>query len=133
MFQSSPQFCTIPVMTTEFLQQFCGTWPAVTTDIKWDDDLCFSVAGKMFCVAWLGHPSKISFKVTEEEFEEISIKEGFCPAPYMARAKWVLVTDVSRLTQIEWEHYVRQSYNLVIQKLPKKLVREFKLDEEISK
>lgn len=114
-------------MNLEFLQQYCGQWPAVTTDVKWDDDLCFSVAGKMFCVAWLGHPPKISFKVSDEEFEELSCREGFCPAPYMARAKWVLVTDVSRLTREQWEHFVRQSYNLVIGKLPKKLIKELNL------
>jgi predicted DNA-binding protein (MmcQ/YjbR family) len=114
-------------MSTDFLQQYCAGWPGVTSDIKWDDDLCFSVAGKMFCVAWLGHPSKISFKVREEEFEEICAKEGFIPAPYMARAKWVLVTDVSKLTKEEWEHFVKQSYSLVIQKLPKKTARELNL------
>lgn len=99
----------------------------MTSDIKWDDDLCFSVAGKMFCVAWLGHPSRISFKVREEEFDEVCAREGFCPAPYMARAKWVLVTDVSRLTREEWEHFVKQSYNLVVGKLPKKTVKELNI------
>jgi predicted DNA-binding protein (MmcQ/YjbR family) len=116
-------------MTTEFLQQYCGSWPAVTTDIKWDDDLCFSVAGKMFCVAWLGHPTKISFKVTEDEFEEMSAQEGFMPAPYMARAKWVLVTDVSKLTREQWEHFVKQSYDLVISKLPTKVQKELKANK----
>lgn len=81
----------------------------------------------MFCVAWLGHPSKISFKVKDEEFDEMSCKDGLCPAPYMARAKWVLVTDVSRLTREEWEHFVKQSYNLVINKLPKKVLKEHNL------
>ena len=114
-------------MSTEFLQQFCGSWPGVTTDIKWDDDLCFSVASKMFCVAWLGHPTTISFKVTEEEFEEMSVREGFKPAPYMARSKWVMVTDVSKLTREEWERFVRQSYELVASKLPTKVQKELNL------
>lgn len=82
----------------------------------------------MFCVAWLGHPPKISFKVREEEYDEMSCKEGFCPAPYMARAKWVLVTDVSKLTRDEWERYVKQSYDLVIQKLPRKVLKELNID-----
>jgi predicted DNA-binding protein (MmcQ/YjbR family) len=114
-------------MSTDFLQQYCGKWPGVTSDIKWDDDLCFSVGNKMFCVAGLAHPTKISFKVTEEEFEEMSVREGFMPAPYMARAKWVLVTDVSKLSRKEWEHYVRQSYELVASKLPVKLQKELNL------
>ena len=86
----------------------------------------------MFCVAWLGHPTRISFKVSEEEYDEISIKEGFSPAPYMARAKWVLVSDCSKLTREEWERYVRQSYDLVIQKLPRKVIKELKLGEGLA-
>lgn len=82
----------------------------------------------MFCVAWLGHPTKISFKVREEEFEEMSSQEGFIPAPYMARAKWVLVTDCSRLSKEQWEHYVKQSYDLVVQKLPTKLQKQIKAE-----
>ena len=114
-------------MTTAFLQEYCGKWPAVTTDIKWDDDLCFSVGGKMFCVAWLGHPTTVSFKVPDELFDEMAVREGCCPAPYMAKAKWVLVKDVSKLTKEEWEHFVKQSYNLVIQKLPKRTREQIQL------
>lgn len=114
-------------MNIEFLKEYCGQWPAVTSDIESDDDLRFSVAGKMFCVAWLGHPSKISFKVSDEEYDEISCRDGLCPEPHLAGAKWVLVTDVSKLTREEWEKYVRQSYNLVIGKLPKKTVKELNL------
>ena len=43
------------------------------------------------------------------------------PAPYMARAKWVLVTDPSKLNKKEWERYVKQSYELIKIKLTKKL------------
>ena len=114
-------------MNIDFLQQFCGQLPAVTSDVKWDDDLCFSIGGKMFCVAGLGHPPKIAFKVRDDEFEEMSCREGLCPAPYMARAKWVLVTDVSKLNRQEWEKYIKQSYNLVVGKLPKKTIKELNL------
>jgi hypothetical protein len=39
----------------------------------------------------------------------------------MARNKWVLVTNPGKLTRSEWEHYVKQSYELIKAKLPKKL------------
>lgn len=111
-------------MDIETLRELCRALPAVTEDIKWGHDLCFSVAGKMFCVAALDGPLTVSFKVKDEEFEELSSSPGMRPAPYVARYKWVLVEDVSRLSRKEWAHYVRQSYELVKARLPKKLARQ---------
>lgn len=111
-------------MNIEMLRNFCLALPATTEDIKWDNDLCFSVAGKMFCVAALDGPFKVSFKVKDEEFDELASAEGIRPAPYLARYKWVLVEDAGRLSRKEWEHYLRQSYDLVRARLPKKLARQ---------
>jgi predicted DNA-binding protein (MmcQ/YjbR family) len=36
----------------------------------------------------------------------------------------VLVEEVNTLSRKEWAHYVKQSYELVKAKLPKKLARE---------
>lgn len=111
-------------MDIDQLRTFCLTLPAVTEDVKWDNDLVFSVGGKMFCIASLDPPFRCSFKVKDEEYEELSIREGFMPAPYMARAKWVLVTNPAQLARKEWEGYIHQSYNLVKAKLTKKLRQE---------
>ena len=111
-------------MNLDTLRDFCRKLPAVTEDIKWGHDLCFSIAGKMFCVAALDGPLSVSFKVKDEEFDELSTSPGIRPAPYVARYKWVLVEDVNRLNRKEWEHYVRQSYGLVKDKLPKKLAKQ---------
>jgi predicted DNA-binding protein (MmcQ/YjbR family) len=111
-------------MIIDQLRNICLSLPAVTEDVKWDHDLCFSVASKMFCVTALDPPFKASFKVHDDEFEELSNAEGFMPAPYMARAKWVLVTDPARLSKKEWEQYIKQSYELVKAKIPKKIIKE---------
>ncbi|MBX2967496.1 MAG: MmcQ/YjbR family DNA-binding protein [Cyclobacteriaceae bacterium] len=115
-------------MNIEALQSFCKSLPAVTEDIKWDNDLCFCVGRKMFCVASLEAPFRISFKVPDEEFDELSVRDGFIPAPYMARAKWVSVTNLSRVKQKELEHFISQSYTLIRQKLTKKLRKELGLE-----
>jgi predicted DNA-binding protein (MmcQ/YjbR family) len=115
-------------MNIETVRDFCRSLPAVTEDIKWGQDLCFSVAGKMFCVAGLEGPLTVSFKVKDEEFDELSNSQGMRPAPYVARYKWVLVEEVGRLSRKEWEHYLRQSYDLVRAKLPKKVARQHGLD-----
>lgn len=107
-------------MDIDELRSYCLSLPAVTEDIKWGNDLVFSVGGKMFCVTGLEMPLQFSFKVKDDEFEEISNSEGFMPAPYMARAKWVLVTQL-KLSKKEYEHYIQQSYELVKTKLTKKV------------
>ena len=115
-------------MNIETLQKICLGLPAVTEDIKWGNDLCFSVGSKMFCVASLEPPFKCSFKVKDEEFEELSYRDGFMPAPYMARAKWVLVTNPVKLNKKEWESYIRQSYDMVKAKLTVKTRKGLGID-----
>jgi predicted DNA-binding protein (MmcQ/YjbR family) len=111
-------------MNIETLRELCQSLPAVTEDIKWGKDLCFSVAGKMFCVAGLDGPLTVSFKVRDDEFDEVANSPGMRPAQYVARYKWVLVEDIDTLSRKEWEHYVKQSYELVKAKLPKKVAKQ---------
>jgi predicted DNA-binding protein (MmcQ/YjbR family) len=107
-------------MDIDIIRNVCKQLPSVTEGIKWGNDLCFMVGEKMFCVVALDTPLKVSFKVTDEEFDEMSTIKGIVPAPYVARHKWVLVENVSVLNKKSWEHYISQSYNLVRSKLPKK-------------
>jgi predicted DNA-binding protein (MmcQ/YjbR family) len=111
-------------MNIETLGKFCKSLPAVTEDIKWGNDLCFSVGGKMFCVMGLIKPHSASFKVTDEEFDELTSQPGITPAPYVAKYKWVLVSEGNKLSKKDWEQYIRQSYELIKSKLPKKILKE---------
>jgi len=110
-------------MNIEELQFICKGLPAVTEDIKWGNDLCFCLAGKIFCTAGLVPPLRIAFKVKAEEFDELTTITGIIPAPYLARNKWILVEDSSVLNKEQWEKYIYQSYALVKAKLPKKLLK----------
>ena len=116
------------VMEIEFLRKICLAFPGVTEDVKWDHDLVFSVADKMFCAASIDLPFKIAFKVTDEEFEILSERMGFVPAPYLARAKWIAVTDPGVLNRLQWEQYINLSYHLVKARLPKKTRLDLGLD-----
>lgn len=103
--------------------------PGVTEDIKWEHDLVFSIGGKMFCVIGLDQsPTTASFKVTDEEFEELSNSPGFKPAPYVAKYKWVLIDDINKMKKKDWEKYIRQSYTLVRDKLPTKIKKQLGLN-----
>lgn len=115
-------------MTIEELQSICEGLNGTTTDIKWDDHLCFNVGGKMYLVTTPDHvPQSASFKVDDEEFDAVSSREGCMPAPYMARYKWVHVDDISRFSLKEWKHFLTRSHHLVAAKLPAKTRKELGL------
>jgi predicted DNA-binding protein (MmcQ/YjbR family) len=104
------------------LQAFCGAWPGVERSMKWEVDLVWSVAGKMFAVMCAIGPDRgrLSFKVDTERFLELSEQPGMAPAPYTARAFWISVDEPDRFARAELEAFVRRSYELVVANLPKK-------------
>lgn len=115
-------------MNIEDLQSICKKLKGVTEDIKWETHLCFNVSAKMFLVTSPDSvPVSASFKVADEEFEELSMKEGFMPAAYLTRYKWVHVDDISRLSKKQWEFYAAQSYRLIASKLPTKIKKQMDL------
>lgn len=112
-------------MNIEEITQICISLPKVTQDIKWGHDLCFCIGDKMFCVVGLDEiPTSASFKVTEEQFEELIALPYFKPAPYVARYKWVFIEDISKMNRSDWENFIQQSYELVKAKLPNKIKKQ---------
>jgi predicted DNA-binding protein (MmcQ/YjbR family) len=112
-------------MNVEDIQTICSKMPQVTEDIKWGHDLVFSIAGKMFCVVGLDqNPTTASFKVTDEEFEDMCNRPGFKPAPYVAKYKWVFIDDINKMKMTSWKQYLKQSYDLVKDKLSGKLKKQ---------
>ena len=115
-------------MNIEDVQGICRNMPGVTEDIKWQDDLVFSIGGKMFCVVGLDQsPTTASFKVSDDEFEETCNRPGFRPAPYVAKYKWVLIEDINQMKKTAWKQYLKQSYDLVKNKLSGKLQKQLGL------
>jgi predicted DNA-binding protein (MmcQ/YjbR family) len=110
-------------MNIEDIRAYCKKLPKATEDIKWENDLCFCIGGKIFCGVPLKGELSVTFKVTPEEFDELSVREGFIPAPYMARNKWVCLKDVTVLNRKELEAYIKQSYEIIKAKVPKKLLK----------
>ena len=104
------------------LDAFCAAWPGVTRSIKWEVDLVYSVGGKMFVVMCTLGPERgrFSFKVDTDRFLELTEQPGMMPAPYMARAFWVSVTEPERFATAELQAFVKRSYELVRANLPKK-------------
>jgi predicted DNA-binding protein (MmcQ/YjbR family) len=108
-------------MDLEAIRAFCLQLPHSTEGIKWEDDLCFMLAEKMYCVTALNGPFSCSFKCTDEDFTKLIELPDIVPAPYMARNKWVNVQSSTAFNQEEWEYYLRNSYQLIRSRLSKKL------------
>lgn len=107
-------------MNIEDLRAYCLSLKNAEEDLKWENELCFCIGGKIFCMMPLEGELSITFKVRPDEFEELSLRDGFKPAAYLARAKWVTLKDIGVLNRKELENYIRQSYELISKKVPKK-------------
>jgi len=110
------------LMNIEQLRKFCLSFPGATEDIKWGADLCFCIGAKMFCVTGADSvQSGMSIKCTPDKFDELIERPGIDPAAYVGRYKWVRITDLNAVTPDELKALIENSYNLVRDKLPKKL------------
>jgi predicted DNA-binding protein (MmcQ/YjbR family) len=109
-------------MSLEKIREYCLSLPHATEEVLWQKDLVFKIGGKMFAVIGLdaGPASQFSFKCTPEEFAELTERDGIIPAPYAARYHWVAVEKPSALNQSEVKRLIKDSYEMVKAKLPKK-------------
>ena len=95
--------------------------PGAALDIKWGHDRCYCVGGKIFAVAGHGEEEpRYCFKASDASFEQLC-EEGVAePAPYMARAKWVLLKDAHVLPDDQLTKYIAIAHSLVAAKLTRK-------------
>jgi len=108
-------------MNVDWVRELCMSFPHATEKISWGQDLTFRVNEKIFAVTVLEPaPVWLSFKCTPETFAELTERIGIIPAPYMARAKWVALETKEALAADELTRLLRESYDLVFAKLPKK-------------
>lgn len=111
-------------MNVAKLRKLVSAWPGVGEDLKWGCDRVWSVAGKMFCVLPEDQRTGACFKVADEDFLAITGRPGIVPAPYLARAKWVLLESAKAMPEAEQRRAIRSSYERVRARLPKKTQRE---------
>jgi predicted DNA-binding protein (MmcQ/YjbR family) len=100
--------------------------PHATEKVQWEGDLVFKIGGKMFAVVDLDAGDEFCFKCTPDGFAELTEREGIIPAPYAARYHWVMVKGWRTLREPEIRDLVRNSYQLVLEKLPKKLQKSMR-------
>src|SRR6202040_2636328 len=117
-------------MNIDQLRKVCLGFPGATEQTVWEGDLTFKVANKMFAHTVLEvAPVWLSFKASPENFAELTERAGIIPAPYLARAQWVALEKKDALPLDELTALLRESYELVVAKLPKK-IRESLVSEK---
>jgi predicted DNA-binding protein (MmcQ/YjbR family) len=108
-------------MHAEELRKHCLSFPGATEHEIWGNDLTFKVGNKMFAHTVLEvAPVWLSFKASDERFAELVERQDVIPAPYLARAKWVALESREAIPAAELRELLREAYNLVVAKLPKK-------------
>ncbi len=102
------------------------SFKGATEEVQWEDHLLFKVGGKIFVISALNNTSEnlMSIKNDPEVFDELVETEGIVPAPYLAKAKWIAVKRSCRLKPAELKALIKTSYNLVYEKLPKRVKNE---------
>ncbi len=117
-------------MDQESVREFCLSLPHATERVQWGNDLLFCVGEKMFTVLALdtsyGHV--MSFKCTPEQFAELTERNGIVPAPYVARYHWVALERFDALKDSELKSLIKNSYEMVLAKLPRKVSDKFVSD-----
>src|SRR4051794_40998453 len=108
-------------MDIEWIRKYCLSLPHTTETVQWGDNLVLKIGGKMYAVISLEPGDHwISFKCSPDNFADLCERPDIVPAPYLARAQWVALQTEKALTRAEAKRYVRDAYDLIYAKLPKK-------------
>jgi predicted DNA-binding protein (MmcQ/YjbR family) len=106
----------------EWIRKLCLSFRDASENLQWGETLCFKVRGKLFATVHLseGKLAPVVLKSAPEKFHELVEIEGISPAPYVGRYQWILLGNSNLLPASQLEVLIRQSYELVAAKAPKK-------------
>lgn len=127
-------------MTYDEFNQFCGALPVTTHVVQWGNSQVWKVGGKMFAIGGLtkaglskhGAPA-FTFKTSDLNYDFLSNKEGYRPAPYLASRgmKWIQQFEGSKELDEELTYYIQESYRIVSLGLTKKKQKELGLNQVV--
>ena len=109
------------------LYELCRSLPGVTEDVKWGDNLVFSVGRKMFAVFDVPAGEPFSFKADPVVFSMLTQQPGVRPAPYLAKHSWIAVDRRDTLPLGTVQDLLEEAHALVAAKLPKRRREELGL------
>lgn len=111
-------------MTPEQFNHFCRSLPHASHVVQWGGANVWKIGGKLFAAMWSdpGKNAGITFKTSLLSYEMLSIQTGLRPAPYLASRgiKWIQRYSDESMSDAELKDYLKQSYRLVLEGLPRK-------------
>jgi predicted DNA-binding protein (MmcQ/YjbR family) len=113
-------------VTKDELHATAMALPGAALDIKWGEDHCYCVGGKMFA-ATDGAYTNLGFKASEIAFEALTSTGRAKPSKYLARARWVTIDDLAAQDPGEVADWLKTAHDLVAAKLTRKLRTELGL------
>ena len=113
------------------VEAHCLALPGVTLEHPFGDSHVFKVGGKMFALISMedGKPAGVWFKAGATSATILTQIPGIRPCPYLARAHWVAMDGLKRLTARELREYLSRAHALVAGKLSKKKRTELGIPE----
>lgn len=131
-----PGMCRyISRMSIDRTRDFLLSLPRVEETLQWEKLVYWvldkAVGGKMFAMVEPepGGPHVAGFAVPMEGFEALLEIEGVRPAPYLARAQWVVVERWDVFTAAEWQEHLLAAHSRVEAKLPPRVQRIMELKQ----
>jgi predicted DNA-binding protein (MmcQ/YjbR family) len=110
-------------MTYDDFNAFCGALAGTTHVVQWGGSDVWKVGGKVFAIGgWDEGVPAITFKAGDLAYEMLKAMPGLRPAPYLASRglKWIQHHGQPGLATSELQDYLRHSYRLVVEGLPKR-------------
>ena len=120
-------------MNIQQLYEFCLYKKGVTEHFPFDEDtLVFKVGGKMFCLTslkqWELQEPSLNLKCDPDKAEELRAEyEAINPGYHMSKKHWNTVKMDHSISDQMIYLWVRESYDLVVDSLTKKLKVELGL------
>lgn len=118
-------------MTLDDYNGFCASLPSTTHVVQWGGAHVWKVGGKVFALGgWNdGDGLFVTFKCSEMAYDILKEQPGLRPAPYLASRgmKWIQRQTGESMDADALKDYLRESYRLIVQKLPKAARKELGL------
>lgn len=110
-------------MNIEVYRDYCLSLPGSTEDLPFDENtLCFKVMGKIFSICDIEDFESINLKC--DPVKAIELRETYpdtvIPGYHMNKKHWNTVKMDSSLPENLIKEWIKESYDLVVNKLPKK-------------
>ena len=105
------------------LRRLCLSLPGAVESVQWGDQHVYKVGGRMFAIIGMDGRTftGLSLKVSPDSFHILIREPGIVPAPYLARAGWVMLERLDALPDEHVRAYLVRAHALIFAKLPKKM------------